>query len=94
MDAPTDIKNYELKDGEVKYICPKCNPETGEFLGIYETIGFLVVRGDPFEVFLNYGYVPQKSKVCIRPLGNKFPVVFVARCLISTSSLSSLERLI
>ena len=68
IDPLNGIKNYKLKDREVKYIPPKYNPETGEFLGIYETIGFLVVRGDPFEVFLNYGY---DQKFCIQPLAKK-----------------------
>ena len=63
MDPPNDIKNYELKEGKVKYFRPIYNLKTGEFLGIYETISFFVVRGDPFEVFLNYGFDPEKSKI-------------------------------
>ena len=43
MNPPSDIKNYKLKDREVKYLRPKHNHETGEFLGIYKAIGFLVV---------------------------------------------------
>ena len=34
---------------------------TEEFLGLYETVGFIVVRGDPEEVFFNYGYDKEKS---------------------------------
>ena len=60
-DPPVEIKNYECKDREVKYLRPKYDHGTVNFLGIYETIGFLVLRGDPFEVFLNYGYDLEKS---------------------------------
>ena len=42
---------------------PKYNPETGEFLRLYETVGFMVVRRSPEEVFFKYGYDKDKSKV-------------------------------
>ena len=32
-------------------IRPKYNAETGEFLGLYETVGFMVVRGSPLRSF-------------------------------------------
>ena len=76
IDPPNDIKNYKLKDREVKYLRPKYNPKTGEFLGIYETIGFLVLRGDPFEVFLNYGYDSEKSKILYSTFRKKIPGSF------------------
>ena len=76
MDPLNDIKNYELKEGEVKYLRPNCNPETDEFLGIYETIGFLFVCGDPFEVFLNYGFEPEKSKILYSSFRKKIPSSF------------------
>ena len=57
------MSTYVLKENEVKIVRPKYNPETGEFLGLYETVGFMVVRGSPEEVFLNYGYDKEKSKV-------------------------------
>ena len=76
MNPPSEIKNYKLKDREVKYLRPKYNPETGEFLCIYETIGFLVVRGDPFELFLNYGFDPEKSKILYSTFQRKIPSSF------------------
>ena len=62
-NPPNDILKYELKDREVKFLCPRYNKDTGEFLGLYETIGLLVLRGDAEEIFLNYGYDQEKSKV-------------------------------
>ena len=41
---------------------PYYDPMTSEFLGLYNTVGFLVVRGDEEEHFLNYGYDEAKSK--------------------------------
>ena len=62
-NTPHDISCYTLKENEVKMIRPQYDPETGEFKGLYETIGCLIVRGLPEEVFCNYGYDHQKSKV-------------------------------
>ena len=62
-NPPEDISTYVLKENKVKMIRPKSNAETGEFLGLYETVRFMVVRGSPDEVFFNYGYSKDKSKV-------------------------------
>ena len=62
-NPPEYMSSYILKENEVRIVRPKCNPETGEFLGLYETVGFMVVRGSPEEVFFNYGYDKDKSKV-------------------------------
>ena len=43
---------------------------------MYETIGFLVVRGDPFEDFLNYRYDEEKSKVLYLTFRKKIPNSF------------------
>ena len=62
-NPPYDISKYELQDREVKFFCPRYNKDTSEFLGLYETVGLLVARGDAEEIFLNYGYGKEKSKV-------------------------------
>ena len=62
-NPPQNIDTYDLKGKEVKMVRSKCNAETGEFLGLYETIGFLVVRGNPEDIFLNYGFHKEKSKI-------------------------------
>ena len=55
---------------------PQYNPKTGEFKGLYETVGFLVVRGSPEEVFFNYGYDKEKPETlfshCRRKIPNSF----------------------
>ena len=62
-NPPEDMSTYILKKNEVKMVRPKYNPETAEFLGLYETVKFMVVRGSPEEVFFNYGFDKEKSKV-------------------------------
>ena len=57
-------------------IRPKYNSETGEFLGLYETVGFLVVRDDAEEIFLNYGFDKEKSKVLYSHYKRKIPSAF------------------
>ena len=57
-------------------IRPKYNADTGEFLGLYETVGFMVVEGSPDEVFFNYGYNRDKSKVLHSHYGRRIPNSF------------------
>ena len=75
-NSPEGISTLVLKENEVKMIRPKYNAETREFLGSYETVGFMVVKGSPDEVFLNYGYDKGKPKVlyshCRRRIPNTF----------------------
>ena len=70
------MKTYECKEDKVKYYRPKYDRNTGKFLGLYETVGLLVVRGDPFEVFLSHGYDAKKSKVLYSSFKRKIPSSF------------------
>ena len=55
---------------------PQYNPKTGEFKGLYETVGFLVVRGSPEEVFFNYGYDKEKPETLFSRYRRKIPNSF------------------
>ena len=73
------MSTYILKENEVKMVGPKYNPKTGEFLGLYENVGFIVVRGSPEEVFFNYGYDKEKSKVLYAHHKRRIPNSFSSR---------------
>lgn len=62
LNPPQDMASYSLKEDEVKMVRPKYNIETGEFLGIYETVGYIIVRVSPEEVFFNISFDKEKSK--------------------------------
>ena len=62
-NPPEDISTDALKENDAKMIRPKNNAETGELLGLYETVGFMVVTESPEKVLFNYGYDKGKSKV-------------------------------
>ena len=62
-NSPENIDSYVLRDREVKLVRPRYNSESENFLGLYETVGFFIVRGDPDEVFFNDGFDKQNSKV-------------------------------
>ena len=55
---------------------PKYNAETREFLGLYETVGFMVVRRSSDEVFFNYGYDKDRSKVLYSHYRRRIPNSF------------------
>ena len=75
-NPPEDMSTYVLKENKVKMFRPKYNPDTGEFLGLYETVGFMGVRGSPAEVFFNYGYDKEKSKVLYAHYRRRIPNSF------------------
>lgn len=53
-----------LKEGEVKV--------AGDFLGLYETVGHLVVRASSEEVFLITATTRKSQKSCIRTIEGEF----------------------
>ena len=75
-NTPLDISSYTLKENEVKMVKPQQDPKTGEFKGLYKTVGFLVVRGSTEEVFFNYGYEKKKSKILYSHYRRKIPNFF------------------
>ena len=64
-NPPSNLQSYVCKKDKVKYYRPKYDKDTGKFLGLYETVCFLVVRGDPSEVFLSYRYDTENLRFCI-----------------------------
>ena len=68
------MTSYSLKEGEVKMVRPKYNTETGEFLGIYETVGYIILRVSPEEVFFNFSFDKEKSIICIIDIARWFKV--------------------
>ena len=75
-NPPQDISSYTPKENEVKIIRPRYDPQLGEFKGFNETIGYLVVRRSPEEVFFNYGYDREKSKVLYAHYRRRIPNSF------------------
>ena len=56
INPPENVANYVCKDREVKHYRSRHDVSTGQFLGLYETIGYLVVRRNDDEHLLNYGF--------------------------------------
>ena len=83
-NPPEDISSYVLKENKVKMIRPKDNAETREFLGLHETVRFMVVSGSPDEVFFNYGYDKDKSKVLCYHTDEGFQILSSEPSLIVT----------
>ena len=56
-----DVANYVCKERGVKMHRPRYDPVSGQFRGLYESIEYLVVRGDHKEQFLDYGFCKRNS---------------------------------
>ena len=80
-NSPMVIKNYEPKENEVKYFRPTHNTVAGKFLGVYGIFGLFVVCGEPDEIFLNYGYDEEKSKILYSSYRRKIPNSFCGTIL-------------
>ena len=63
FNPPEDLHSYECGDQEEKMYRPKYDKMMCAFLGLYETLGYIMVRGDPQEHFLDYGFCKKNSKI-------------------------------
>ena len=63
LNPPENLEIYEFKDREVKMFRPRYDTVTGHFRGLYETLGYIMVRGDEDEPFLDFGFSKQSSKI-------------------------------
>ena len=46
-----------------KIYCLQYDPVARQILGLYEWLGFITVRTDPDENFLDYGFCKKKLKI-------------------------------
>ena len=46
-------------ESEAKINRPRYDTVTGQFVGLYEKLGYFMVRGDSDECFSDYGYSKQ-----------------------------------
>ena len=90
LNAPEDLKHYQLKSDEVKLIKPKYDPVNGQFLGLINSLGYLTVRGDEQEHFFDYGFNKENSKILYSThkmkIPNSFSTTIFNRCWIQYKS--------
>ena len=83
LNPPEDLHSYECGDREVKMYRPKYDKMMSAFLGLYETLGYIMVRGDPQEHFLDYGSCKKNSKILYshykKPIPSSFSGTFFNR---------------
>ena len=94
-NPPQDVASYTLKENDLRIVRSKYSTNTGEFLDNYETIGFMAVRGSPEEVFFNYWFDQEKSKVLYSFYKRRIPnfLLSVEQRLIDISCQSNVEKL-
>ena len=79
-NQPEDISTYECAPNEVKLYTCIYDRTNGEFKGVREDLAYIVLRGDPEEVFFSYGYDAAKAKVLYPVSKEKIPDAFSATC--------------
>ena len=70
-----DIETYKLKDDEVLLTCPVYDKDTASFRGLETRVALIMVRGDENELFLSYGFDPDKSKQLYSSFKREIPNV-------------------
>lgn len=63
INPPENIVSYVCKENKVKSYRSYYHISTGHFLGLYETIGYLIIRGNDDEQFLKHGFCEKNSKI-------------------------------
>ena len=63
LNPPEDLSTYNFKEREVQIYRPRYDPVKGTFRGLYETFGYIMVRGDADEHFLDISYSKKDSKI-------------------------------
>ena len=77
-NQPKDINTYVCSKNEVKLLSCVYEIESGQFKGIREQVAFIVLRGDPDETFLSYGFDKVKSKLLYSFSKQQIPNAFVS----------------
>ena len=77
-NQPKDIDTYVCLKNEVKLLSCVYEIESGQFKGIREQLAFIVLRGDPDETFLSYGFDKIKSKLLYPYSKQQIPNAFVS----------------
>ena len=76
LNLPEDLKNYKCEDREVKMYGSCYDSATGNLQGLYETLGYIMVRGDSQEHLLDYSYSKQNSKILHSYCKKRIPISF------------------
>ena len=77
-NQPKDIDTYVCSENEVKLLSCVYEIESGQFKGVREQVAFIVLRGDPDETFLSYGFDKVKSKLLYSFSKQQIPNAFVS----------------
>ena len=56
LNPSEDLQNYEYEDKKIKMFRAKYDTVSGTFQCLCEMLGYIMVKGDPQEHFLDYGY--------------------------------------
>ena len=77
-NPPENLDSYECKEREVIMSVPLYDTTTGEFKGMKQTLGYIMLRGDHNESFFTYGYCEEKSAILFSASKQLMPNMFVS----------------
>ena len=75
-NPPEDLDNYVKDNHLVKMYVPLYDNNDGRFLGVKETAGYVMLRGDSDETFWTYGFSEEKPSILYCTSKQPMPNVF------------------
>ena len=76
VDPTIDLNEYDYKENEVMLYVPEYNTTTGLNGGLTKKLGYIILRGDPKERFLSYGYNKEQSSLLYCSMRKPLPNIF------------------
>ena len=68
QNPPENLDIYECKEREVKVLVPLYDTTTGEFKGIKQSLGSIMLRSDHDDIFLHTVFVKKIAQFYFPPL--------------------------
>lgn len=63
QNPPENLDVYECKEREVKVLVPLYDTTTGEFKGIKQSLGSIMLRSDHDDIFFTYGFCKENCSI-------------------------------
>ena len=77
QNQPPNLEEYRFKLNGVKLAVPIYNNETGEFVGLKETLAYIMLKDGQDEVFFSDGFFEKKSAVLFCSAKERMPNAFI-----------------
>ena len=80
-NPPQNVSSQTLKESRVKMVRPRYDPKTSEFKGLYETLGYLVLRNPLMRYSSTTDWIVKNQKFYIHITEGELQTIFPGQFL-------------